>query len=91
MKNPLKGMLMGSYPNIKEAAMAAQMSPYRLRRIAAGRYAATPAELLRLADACGCSPGDVCEAAAETQRQAAKKETHPEVAAPGGGSTADGI
>ena len=72
MKNPLKGMLMGSYPNIKRAAEAAGMSPYRLRRIAAGRYTATPAEIIRLADACGCSPGDVVVAAAETQRQAKK-------------------
>lgn len=72
MKNPLKGMLMGSYSNIKEAAMAAQMSPYRLRRIVSGQYTATPAELLKLADACGQSPGDVCQAAAETQREAKK-------------------
>lgn len=90
MKNPLKGMLMGSYPNIKRAAEAAGMSHYRLRRIVAGRYTATPAELLQLAAACGCSPGAIVAAAAATQRQA-KKETHPEVAAPGGGSTADGI
>ena len=74
MKNPLKGMLMGSYSNIKEAAMAAQMSPYRLRRIVSGQYTATPAEIIRLADACGCSPGDVVAAAAETQRQAQKKD-----------------
>lgn len=72
MKNPLKGMLMGSYSNIKEAAAAAGMSPYRLRRIAAGRYTATPAEIIQLADACGVPPGDVCEAAVETQRQAKK-------------------
>lgn len=76
MKNPLKGMLMGSYPNIKQAAMAAGMSPYRLRRIATGRYTATPAEIIRLADVCGCSPGDVVAAAAETQREA-KKEDPP--------------
>ena len=89
MKNPLKGMLMGAYPNIKQAAEAAGMSPYRLRRIAAGRYTATPAEIIRLADACGCSTGDVVAAAVETQRQA--KKDPPRGCSSEQANTADGI
>ena len=72
MRNPLRGLLVEAHGTITAAARATGMDKQRLRRITRGGCRITPEEILRIAHSCGCSPGDVCEAAAEVWQQAKK-------------------
>ena len=64
--------MIAAHGTITAASRATGMNKQRLRRITRGEGRITPEEILRIAHSCGVPPGDVCEAAVETHRQAKK-------------------